>query len=90
MKSAVSSSNSAALTTAISIGVVLGIFTTFVITVSLVAILRRRRYLTDYQFRTAALISNNNNFVYWLYLTCLLPTVSLLVKVLLHNIPLMN
>ena len=45
MKTPVSSGFSVARTTAVSVGIVLGIFTSFIIAVCLVIIIRRRRYL---------------------------------------------
>ena len=40
--------NSVAFTTAISVGIVLGIFTTFIVIISLIVILRRRRYVKHF------------------------------------------
>jgi len=46
MKTPVNGGSSVAFTAAISVGVVLGIVMTFIILVSLIVVLRRRRYLT--------------------------------------------
>ena len=44
MKTPVNSSNSVAFTAVVSVGIVFGFFVTFIVTVSLIIIFRRRRY----------------------------------------------
>jgi len=48
IKAVFNGDSNVALTAAVSVGIVMGIFTTFIVAVSLVVILRRRRYLTHF------------------------------------------